>query len=211
MRRLVVSIIAASLIAAVFASPIAGETENHERLDFHRVQAAFDFSEGGRDFTGQIVIDRDNETGAAMAIFFFFSAVEVPCDNGTPEDPSDDYVAQDLIDFTTQQDVSTLFIGPNLSSATSSATAVGERIHLSCPDVMTSSPETVSWELTLGASGPTERTTEVNEFPNDDGTVETQTIKTAQRRATGTISIGDMQLVVRDATITHFRIVQKTH
>jgi hypothetical protein len=218
MRRVAVSLIAASLIGAVLASPIVAETVQRDRSDFDRVLGSFAFVEGGRDFTGQIAIDRDNETGESMAIFFFGSrGPEQTCDNGTPEDPSDDFVAGDSIDFTVQSVPATLSIESNLSAASASATVAGERIESeACSGNQTATPETVTWQIALEATGPATRTTEVERFPpNEDGTVETLSIKTAQRPAAGSISIGDaaqdMVLDVIDASITNFRIVVTTH
>lgn len=203
----------ASLIGTLVASPIAADTPDRQRTEFDRVQGAFEFSEGGRDFTGQILVQRDTETGASITSFFFSSRVEVTCDNGTPDDPSDDFLAEDLIDFTANEAPPTaLSIASNLSTASASATAIGERIHLeACTDAQTSSTETVSWQIDLQATGPAARTTQVDHFPNDDGTVTTQTIKIASRPAAGSISIDGVALVLRDGSISHTLIVESTH
>ena len=213
MRRLVSSVLAAALIATLAASPIAADTPDRQRNEFDRVQASFDFTEGGRDFTGQVLIDRDTATGASVASFFFYSGVIVTCDNGTPSDPSDDFERQDLIDFTaTEAQPSTLSIGQNLSSAAASATASGNRIHLeACTDGQTSSPDTVAWQLNLQATGPAARTTQVDRFPNDDGTVSTQTVKISARPAAGSITIDGTSLTVHDASISHILVAISTH
>ncbi len=209
MRRLAVSVMAASLLAALVASPIAADTFSRDRHEFDRAQGSFAFSEGGRDFDGQILVQLDTETGASIASFFFSSEVDVTCDNGTPDDPDDDFLSGDLIDFTANEaPPATLSVASNLSTATASATASGQRIHIDgCTDTQTSSAETISWQIDLQATGPATRTTEVNRFPNDDGTVETQSIKIAQRPAAGTITIDGVALTLQGASISHTLIV----
>jgi hypothetical protein len=213
LRRLAVAIVAASLLGVVLASPIAADTgPNRDRFEFDRVQAAFDFSEGGRDFTGQVLIDRDSETGASIASFFFSSGPIVTCDNGTPDDPSDDFEGQDLIDFTANEEPpTTLLIESHLSAASASATAIGDRIHLeACTGAETSSTETVEWQLEMHATGPADRTTQVDRFPNDDGTMTIQSVKIAQRPAAGSITIDGMTLDLRDASLQHILVVAST-
>ena len=205
MRRLAVSVMAAPLIAALVASPVAADTISRDRTEFDRAQGSFEFSLGGRDFTGQILVQRDSETGASIASFFYFSVVDVMCDNGTPEDPDDDFLSGDLIDFTANEaPPATLSFESNLSAASASATASGQRLHIeACTETVTSVTETVSWQLDLQATGPAARTTEVNRFPNEDGTVETQSIRIAQRPAAGTITIDGTTLSVQGASISH--------
>ena len=203
---------AASLIATVVASPIAADTISRDRSEFDRVQGSFAFSEGGRDFEGQILVQRDTETGASIASFFFFSVIDVTCDNGTPDDPDDDFLSGDLIDFTANEaPPATLSIGSNLATATASATASGQRVEIeACTDAQTSSSETVSWSIDLQATRPAERSTEVSRFPNEDGTVTTQSIKTSQRPAAGTITIDGTTLSLTGASISHTLIVETT-
>jgi hypothetical protein len=200
---------AASLIAALVASPIAADTISRDRTEFDRAQGSFEFSEGGRDFSGQILVQRDTETGASIASFFFYSVIDVMCDNGTPEDPDDDFLSGDLIDFTANEALpATLSIESNLSAASASATASGQRLHIeACTEAETSTTETVSWQMALQATGPAARATEVNRFPNEDGTVETQSIKIAQRPAAGTIAIDGTTLSLQGASISHTLIV----
>jgi hypothetical protein len=212
-RRLASSVLAAALIATLAASPIAADTPDRQRTEFDRVQASFDFTEGGRDFSGQILIDRDTATGTSIASFFFYSGIIVACDNGTPDDPTDDFERQDLIDFTANEaPPATLSIGQNLSSSTASATASGNRIHLeACTDAQTSSPETVAWQLSLQATAPAVQTTQVNRSPHDDGTVSTQVVKISARPAAGSITIDGTSLTVHDASISHILIATSTH
>jgi hypothetical protein len=211
-RRLASSILATALIATLAASPIAADTPDRQRNEFDRVQASFEFTDGGRDFTGQILIDRDTATGASIASFFFYSGVIVTCDNGTPDDPTDDFERQDLIDFTASEaQPATFSIGQNLSSATASATARGNRVHLeACTDVQTSSPDTVAWQLSMQATGPAVRTSQVDRFPNDDGTVSTQSVKVSVRPAAGSITIDGTSLTVHDASISHILVAIST-
>ena len=209
MRRLAVSIMAASLIAALVASPIAADTVGRDRSEFDRVQGSFEFSLGGRDFTGQILVQRDTETGASIASFFFSSVVDVICDNGTPEDSDDDFLSGDLIDFTANEaPPATISIDSNQAAASATATASGQRLHIeACTETVTSTTSTVSWEIDLEAIGPAARTTEVNRFPNEDGTVEMQSIKIAERQAVGTITVDGMTLSLQGASISHTLIV----
>jgi hypothetical protein len=214
MRRLAASAIAASMILSVLASPVAADTgPNVERIEFDRVQASFAFSEAGRDFTGQILIDRNTGTGASIASFFFFSGVIVLCDMGTPDDPSDDEEQQDLIDFTANEaPPSTLTIASRLAGATASATAHGTLIHFeACTGNETSSQETVAWQLSLSATGPAMNTTTVDRFPNDDGTVTKQTEKTSTRPAAGSVTVDGSAFDTTDGSIRHILIEQKTN
>lgn len=214
MLRLASIVPAALLLATVFAPAAAADTgPNRAVTEFDRVTAEFAFTEAGRDFVGQILIDRQTASGAAITSFWFYSGVIVTCDNGTPDDPSDDFEAQDLIDFTASEtSPTTLSIDDKLRSASATGVGTGRRIHLeACTDVQTSTPETIAWALDLTGSGPVAHTTDVQKFPNDDGTVTTQTIKTAQRPASGSIEFGGMTLEADPAAITHFYILESTH
>ena len=213
MRRLAVSVMAAALLAVLVASPIAAETISRDRHEFDRAQGSFSFSEGGRTFEGQILVQRDTETGESITSFFFFSVVDVTCDNGTPENPDDDFVSGDLIDFTANEaPPTTLSIASNLSSASASAIATGQRLHIqACTEAQTSTTETVSWEIALAATGPATRTSQVERFPNEDGTAEMQSIKIAQRPAAGTINIDGTTLTLQGASISHTLVVSTTH
>jgi hypothetical protein len=213
-RRLAASAIAASLMLSVFASPAAAETgPNVERLEFDRIQAGFEFSEGGRDFNGQILIDRNTETGASIASFYFSSGVSVLCDMGTPDDPSDDEEFEDLIDFTANEaPPASLTIAAKLAGATASATAHGELKHFeACTGNETSSQEAVSWQLTLSATGPTMNATRVDRFPNDDGTVTKQTEKTSTRQAGGSVTVDGSVYDATGGSIAHILIEEKTN
>ena len=199
---------------SVLASTVAAETgPNVERLEFDRIQAGFEFSEGGRDFGGQILIDRNSETGASIASFFFSSGVSVLCDMGTPDDPSDDEVFEDLIDFTANEaPPATLTIAPKLASATASATAHGTLRQIeACTGNETSSQETVSWQLTLSATGLAVNATTVDRFPNDDGTVTKQTEKTSTRPAAGSVTVDGSVYDATGGSIMHVFIEQKTN
>jgi hypothetical protein len=213
MRRVPVAIVASSLLVATLVSTASAETgPNAARQEFDRVSASFAFSEGGNDFSGQVLVDRDTLTGASIASFFFSSAgPEVECDNGTPDDPEDDFTAQSLIDFTANEaSPATLTIDDKLASAEASAIAQGNLITLeACTDAETSTPTTVVWHLTLAATGQTVRTTTVDHFPNDDGTVTKQTIKIAERPSAGSIAVDDMSLDA-DGSIMHALIVEQT-
>jgi len=214
MRRLAAPAVAASLILSVLASPAAADTgPNVERTEFDRVQAGFAFSEEGRDFTGQLLIDRNTGTGASIASFFFFSGVIVLCDMGTPDDPSDDEEQQDLIDFTANEaPPASLTIASKLAGATASSTAHGTLTHFeACTGNETSSEETVSWQVALSANGPARSTTTVDHFPNDDGTVTKQTIKTSDRSATGSVTVDGSVFEATGGSITHILIEEKTN
>jgi hypothetical protein len=182
------------------------------RSSIERKQASTS-PEGGRDFTGRVLIDRDTATGTSIAMFFYFSPVNVVCDNGTPDDPTDDFDNQDLIDFTANEaPPATLTIASNLSASSASATASGNRIHLvACTDTRTSEPDTVAWNLSMQATGPASRTSEVDHFPNEDGTATTQSVKIASRPAAGTITIDGATYQLRDASISHILVVLSTH
>jgi hypothetical protein len=214
LRRLAGSVVAATLAATLVASPIAAETPSRVRIEFDRVLASFEFSDGGRDFSGQILVQVDSETGVSDASFFYSSGVDVICDNGTPDDPEDDLERQDLIDFTANEaPPSSLSIASNLSAASASATASGQLLTTidPCLDTQTSSTETIAWEFSLAATGSTTRTTRIDRFPNDDGTVTLQSEKTASRPAAGTISFGGRTLQLGGAQILHVLIVETTH
>jgi hypothetical protein len=214
MRRLIAIVPAAILCLSTFASSVSADTgPSRSEFEFDRVTAEFAFSEGGRDFVGSLLIDRTTSTGAAITSFFFFSGVIVTCDNGTPDDPSDDFEAQDLIDFTANEtSPATLSIDDKFRSAIATGVGTGQRIHLeACTDARTSTTESISWALDLAGIGSTTHTTDVEKFPNDDGTVTMQTIKTAQRSASGSVDVGAMTLVADPAALTHFSILESTH
>jgi len=210
-RRLASALVTASLLAVVAASPISADTAQRSRDEFDRVLASFEFSDGGRDFAGQVFVQRDTETGAAIASFFYSSGIDVLCDNGTPDDPEDDFDSQDLVDFTANEvPPSALAIADNLSSASAAATASGQVLTLqACTDAQTLTPLTLPWSLTLAATGPADRSNSVSRFPNDDGTVTTQQEKTSQRSAVGTITFGGRTVALRGA-ISHTLIVETT-
>lgn len=214
MRNLRAIAAAILLIVAVVPQSASAETgPARSEVEFDRVNVDFSFTEGGRDFTGQLLIQRDTTTGASTTSFFFFSGVIVTCDNGTPDDPTDDFERQDLIDFTSNEvSPSSLLIDDKLRFVTASGVGTGERIHLeACTDVQTSTTETVPWSVELTGSGSVAHFTQVERFPNEDGTVTMQTIKIADRPATGSIDVGEISLTTDSASITHTLIVETTH
>jgi hypothetical protein len=213
MRRFATAAIASMLLATALASTTMADTgPNGDRFEFDRVQGSFAFSQGGRDFDGQIFIDRDTATGTAIASFYYASGVIVTCDNGTPGDTSDDFEEQDLIDFTANEaPPATLSIGTKQASASSSATAQGSLKHYeACTNGFTSEPLTVAWQISLLATGPAKHTTTVSRLPNDDGTVTKQTTKTDDRPSGGTITFNARSIPVTPGSVSHILIVETT-
>lgn len=214
MRRFATIASMALLVGIALPQTVSADTgPQRSEIEFDRVSAEFAFTDAGRDFVGQILIQRDAATGSAITSFFYFSGVIVVCDNGTPDDPSDDFEAQDLIDFTANEtSPTTLSIDDKLRAASAAGVGTGQLTRLeACTNVQTSTTETVPWALDLTGVGTTTHTTQVDRFPNDDGTVTKQTIKIEERPAGGTVAVGDRSVAAEPAAISHTLIVETTN
>jgi hypothetical protein len=62
----------------------------------------------------------------------------------------------------------------------------------------------------MHATDQAQRDTQVDRWPNEDGTWTTLTVKTEQRPAAGSITIDDRTLNLYDASLLHFLMVEMT-
>ena len=204
-----------SLVLAIAAPTLANTGPNRPTTEI--VQASIPISFVGTDsrsYTGQAYVQRDQLTGTEVAGFYWSWRNIVTCDNGTP-DPTDDFEAEELIDFTVDSIVPTSFaIASNLGSSSGVLTKSGHRIHVSACDGVTLENviETHTVSFAVAASGPATRSKSRERIVNGDGTIMTIVVKEIHRPAAGSMSIdvgGTIDPVV-GADLAHIEIVETT-
>lgn len=210
--------VAAALVALGLALTIvgpAGADTGPATSDSLIVRVPFSLAgQDGRTYTGEADVQRDQLGGTTTSQFFFSWRNLVNCDGGTPDDPSDDFVGEELIDFTVDNITPTSFaIAANLGSASGTLTKSGHRIHTAACDGSTIEDVVESHTITFSvtATGPAKKTTTRDRTDNGDGTVTTTVVKETHRPAAGTLTIdvpGTVGPVTSD--LIHVEVTQTT-
>lgn len=214
-RRMLASVAAFGLMLTLAGPALADTGPNAPTTDIVQARIPIAFvGADGRTYTGEALVQRDLLGGSTVAGFFWSWRNLVSCDNDTP-DPSDDFVGEELIDFTVDSITPSSFaIAANLSSSSGSLTKSGHRIHMSACDGATLEDVVESHTVTfsVAASGPARKSTTHERIDNGDGTITTVSIKETHRPAAGTATIDVSGTVepVRAADLAHVEVSQTT-
>ena len=212
-RRLLAGAAAIGLVVAM-SGPVAADT-GPSTQDTLLARVPFSFTgQDGRVYTGEADVQRDLLGSTTTGGFFFTWRSLVTCDNGTA-DPSDDFVGEELIDFTVDSIAPSSFaIAANLGSSSGTLTKSGHRIHTDAcsgatiEDVVES--HTIAFSVT--ATGPAKKTQTRDRTDNGDGTVTTTVVKETHRAAGGSVTIDVPGTVdpVTSADLIHVEVTQTT-
>lgn len=213
-RRLLVALAALGLSLAVTVPAAANTGPNAPTTDIMQSRIPISFLGGdGRTYVGEAWIQRDLINGPTVAGFYWSWRTSVSCDNGTP-DPSDDYVGEELIDFTVDSIVPTSYsIASNLSSSAGVLTKSGHRIHMpACGGATEDVIESHTVTFNVASTGPAMKSTSRDRIDNGDGTITTVAIRETHRPAAGpmTINVDGTVAPARGADLAHIEVTETT-
>lgn len=191
-HRALAALAALGLVLAISGPAAANTGPNAPSTDITQARVPISFiGTDGRTYSGEAWVQRDLITGTAVAGFYWSWRNLVACDNGTA-DPSDDFVGEELIDFTVDSIVPSAFaIASNLSVSSGVLTKSGHRIHMAACDgaIVENVVETHTVTFDLAATGPATRSSSRERIDNGDGTVTTIVVRETHRPAAGSLSI----------------------
>lgn len=156
-------------VASVSADTVGGATP----LDVYVVGTGFSFTDrAGTPWSGIAQVE-DNRLSGERFVSFFFSGpgAQKACDGGTPNDPSDDYVGTEYIEFfATNSRILRYTVASDLSSARVSLAMRGTRIRLdACTgEERSRRGEAHAFAFELQAVGSPDVSTEISCVPLDE-------------------------------------------
>jgi hypothetical protein len=201
-----VGVLSAVAIGPTFADTVTG------RANTYLITAGFSFIDGsGHSFQGNASLE-DDRLHAVKTVSFYFAGPgdEATCDPGTPDDPSDDYVSTDYLEFdpTSPPVIETSAIADDLATASFGVRMNGVRYRFdACTgELVGQRREHHRFSLHLTATSAATTSVDSVVVDNGDGTFSQGTETFSIRTASGSAHLDRFTPSVDDASIQHVLI-----
>jgi hypothetical protein len=176
MRRTRLAAVTVAVAGLAIAAPSASADTIGGVGDATVVGGQVSFVSGGATYSGYAQVEQNNLTGERFVSWYFSpdaGGAARTCDADTPDDPSDDYVGHDYVEWDADQSrILEFTIKSSFAGATVKLRATGpNRTFNACTgETVRDVTETHALELVLKASGPLIVDTEQVTVDNGDGT-----------------------------------------
>jgi len=204
MRRLSAGLGTAVLLLTLFAPTAAADTVTGP-ADLVAMTAGYSFVDRGQTWSGFVVIEDDRLHGIRTAsIYFAGSGASRLCDAETPDDPSDDYVGTEYIEFDpTTTRITDFSVRPDLTAGKVSLSLNGVRQRFdACLGVLVDArKEHHTFTMALKADGAQEVGSDAVVIDNGDGTTSPGTQRFWFQPAAGKGTLDGAAATVTDASI----------
>ncbi len=206
-RPALFALASAGLLAAALVGPVAADTEPAPiPLNVYLAGTGFSFTAGGLEYSGIGQLEEERITHQTFVSFFFSAnGAEKPCGTETPDDPDDDYVGTEYIEFyAAKSKIETWTIRKDLGRAQLSISVKGPRsVFDACTgELVRTRTEKHTFSFDLRATEPGAPETDVQVVTTDDGTFEiTSTFE--YRPAAGTVKLDGRRVQQSDGAMDH--------
>jgi hypothetical protein len=195
MRRTRWAAITVAVAGLAIAAPSASADTIGGVGDGTNVGGQVSFTSGGASYSGYAQVEQNNLTGERFVSWYFSPdapGTERTCDADTPDDPTDDYTANDFAEWDADQSrLLDFVIKPSFAGATVKIRGTGaNRTFNGCTgELVRSVVETHLLELVLKASGPLIVDVEQVTVDNGDGTTSPGTSTSYYRDESGKVLV----------------------
>ena len=171
------------------------------------VGGGFSFIDHGQTWTGNAQVEDDRLYGTQHASFYYAgSGDQKLCDAGTPNDPSDDYVGTDYLEFDpTSISIVAFSVRSDLTAGKFSLVMTGvlNRFDGCIGGIISARRERHTFDITMKSTSVLQSETDSVLIDNGDGTTSPGTSTYSYRTATGKASVGSIDATVSDPLIQH--------
>jgi hypothetical protein len=210
-RAIVAFFGAAALVTAGTAPAALADTGGPPQpADIVTIGTHFSFTDRrGAEFSGIAQIEEDRLAGTKSVSFFFAGDGDSEtCDAGTPEDPSDDYVGTEYIEFfATRSSILVYRVRADLTGAVAAFAVAGQRVRTdACTgEIESRRAERHLFEFRLQATAPPSVEESTSVVDNGDGTCSAVTETVSITTASASASLDARSVSTADASIQRYQ------
>jgi hypothetical protein len=202
-RRSGLSVAFTVLLGLALAAPVAADTSSPPDGNQHQADASAFWQDGDLSYTARARFVDDHFNGSTYLFVSIISAEPLTCDNGTPEDLTDDFAGSNLIEFYGEDFAPSIAIDGKLGSAIGGGTAAGRtQQYNECTGSSSSFEASHTVTLDMFATSRTTRSRGRSVAENPDGTRTISTMTMTSRVAGGIMVVDDVTRTVGDGLIS---------